>query len=291
MAPGRSLDFEFVLFASATIDYDYIMKLIAEYSAGGAANPTKAKMSREQLVGLIADASLSTSGCDHRSASRRARVDERIRDGYRFKAECRDGWRAAWGGVACTRSWRRLRRRCVRRRGLTTDALVGAGGRKGVASWRLPLLTPAVGGDRWAEGVRGMMPPPSSAKTDDAEQSLVPRMRFPEFRVTRGRTTLGDGAKFNTSTPITRCEEISIRAQEHDFIFDNGSVGEWGMGALEHHSFDVSTGITRHAETQCHKRFWILPVDMHSDRRPQYQKSSSVFRRASKNRRLPDVAG
>lgn len=45
------LDFEFVLFASSTIDYDYIMKLIAEYSAktGG-----KASMSREQLIGLIA---------------------------------------------------------------------------------------------------------------------------------------------------------------------------------------------------------------------------------------------
>ena len=45
------LDFEFVLFASATIDYDYIMKLIADYSGKPAG---KAKMSREQLVGLIA---------------------------------------------------------------------------------------------------------------------------------------------------------------------------------------------------------------------------------------------
>jgi type I restriction enzyme R subunit len=51
------LDFEFVLFASATIDYDYIMKLIAEYSAGGGGGvgkPGKAKMSRDQLIGLIA---------------------------------------------------------------------------------------------------------------------------------------------------------------------------------------------------------------------------------------------
>ncbi|MBS0602632.1 type I restriction endonuclease subunit R [Plasticicumulans sp.] len=45
------LDFEFVLFASATIDYDYIMKLIADFSTG---KPGKATMSREQLVGLIA---------------------------------------------------------------------------------------------------------------------------------------------------------------------------------------------------------------------------------------------
>jgi type I restriction enzyme, R subunit len=45
------LDFEFVLFASATIDYDYIMKLIADFSAK---KPGKARMSREQLIGLIA---------------------------------------------------------------------------------------------------------------------------------------------------------------------------------------------------------------------------------------------
>jgi type I restriction enzyme, R subunit len=45
------LDFEFVLFASATIDYDYIMKLIADFSTQ---KPGKAKMTREELVGLIA---------------------------------------------------------------------------------------------------------------------------------------------------------------------------------------------------------------------------------------------
>ena len=45
------LDFEFVLFASATIDYDYIMKLIADFSTK---KPGKATMSREQLVSLIA---------------------------------------------------------------------------------------------------------------------------------------------------------------------------------------------------------------------------------------------
>ena len=44
------LDFEFVLFASAVIDYDYIMKLIAEYSGQ---DPKKLTISREQLIGLI----------------------------------------------------------------------------------------------------------------------------------------------------------------------------------------------------------------------------------------------
>ncbi|MNG03486.1 hypothetical protein D3C84_865710 [compost metagenome] len=39
-----------MLFASATIDYDYIMKLIADFSTR---KPGKATMSREQLVSLI----------------------------------------------------------------------------------------------------------------------------------------------------------------------------------------------------------------------------------------------
>ena len=44
------LEFEFVLFASAVIDYDYIMKLIAKYSGQ---DPKKMTISREQLIGLI----------------------------------------------------------------------------------------------------------------------------------------------------------------------------------------------------------------------------------------------
>ena len=44
------LDFEFVLFASALIDYDYIMTLIARYSRQ---DPRKVEISREQLIGLI----------------------------------------------------------------------------------------------------------------------------------------------------------------------------------------------------------------------------------------------
>lgn len=47
----EQLDFEFVLFASATIDYDYIMKLMADFSTK---KPGMARMSREQLVSLIA---------------------------------------------------------------------------------------------------------------------------------------------------------------------------------------------------------------------------------------------
>ena len=47
---GEQLDFEFVLFASAVIDYDYIMALIARYSQQ---EPDKQKMDRAQLVGLI----------------------------------------------------------------------------------------------------------------------------------------------------------------------------------------------------------------------------------------------
>lgn len=46
----QQLDFEFVLFASAVIDYDYIMGLIARYSTLA---PEKQKVNRDQLIGLI----------------------------------------------------------------------------------------------------------------------------------------------------------------------------------------------------------------------------------------------
>ena len=45
------LDFDLVLFASATIDYDYIMRLIADFSAQA---PGRTTMSRDALIGLIA---------------------------------------------------------------------------------------------------------------------------------------------------------------------------------------------------------------------------------------------
>lgn len=49
-AETEQLDFEFVLFASAMIDYDYIMTLIAGYSQQ---LPGKQKMTRTELIGLI----------------------------------------------------------------------------------------------------------------------------------------------------------------------------------------------------------------------------------------------
>ncbi|HAP42868.1 MAG: DEAD/DEAH box helicase [Spirochaetes bacterium GWD1_61_31] len=47
----QQLDFEFVLFASAMIDYDYIMGLISSYTQ---ATPGKQTMTRDELIGLIA---------------------------------------------------------------------------------------------------------------------------------------------------------------------------------------------------------------------------------------------
>ncbi len=85
------LDFEFVLFASAMIDYDYIMGLIAKYSQQA---PGKAKMSREQLIGLIAsdakfmdERELITDYVKSLEAGKK--LDEKaVREGYQnFKAE------------------------------------------------------------------------------------------------------------------------------------------------------------------------------------------------------------
>jgi type I restriction enzyme, R subunit len=85
------LDFEFVLFASATIDYDYIMKLIADFSTK---RPGKATMSREALIGLIAADSKFLEERDDiteyvRGLKAGEGLDESaIRAGYqRFKAE------------------------------------------------------------------------------------------------------------------------------------------------------------------------------------------------------------
>ncbi len=46
----QQLDFEFVLFSSAVIDYDYIMELIANYTQN---KPSKQKMTKEQLINLL----------------------------------------------------------------------------------------------------------------------------------------------------------------------------------------------------------------------------------------------
>jgi type I restriction enzyme R subunit len=87
----QQLDFEFVLFASAVIDYDYIMALIARYSAQA---PGKQKLSREQLIGLIqADAKFMDVRDDIAAYINTLRAGEGlsekdVREGYlRFKAE------------------------------------------------------------------------------------------------------------------------------------------------------------------------------------------------------------
>jgi len=89
------LDFEFVLFASSVIDYDYIMGLIAKFSAGESGKaPGKAKMTREELIGLIsADAKFMNERDDIAEYIGTLKAGEGlsevvIRDGYtRFKAE------------------------------------------------------------------------------------------------------------------------------------------------------------------------------------------------------------
>ncbi|MER9436062.1 type I restriction endonuclease subunit R [Mesorhizobium sp. M0618] len=107
------LDFEFVLFASAVIDYDYIMGLIARYSE---AAPGKQTMSREQLIGLIqSDAKFMDQREDIAAYIATLKAGEglsekAIRDGYsRFKAEKNAAELAEIAG----------------RHGLTTDALQG----------------------------------------------------------------------------------------------------------------------------------------------------------------------
>jgi len=89
--PADQIDFEFVLFASAVIDYDYIMGLIAKFSAKG---PGKSKMTREELIGLIsADAKFMNERDDIAEYIGTLKAGEglseaAIREGYtRFKAE------------------------------------------------------------------------------------------------------------------------------------------------------------------------------------------------------------
>jgi len=87
----QQLDFEFVLFASSLIDYDYIMGLIARMTAQ---KPGKTTMNREQLIGLIqADAKFMDERDDIAEYIRSLVVGEKleekeIRAGFeRFKAE------------------------------------------------------------------------------------------------------------------------------------------------------------------------------------------------------------
>ena len=89
-AEVAQLDFEFVLFASTVIDYDYIMGLMSRYSQG----TDTYKMSREQLIGLIqADAKFMNERDDIAAFIATLKVGEglsetAIREGYtRFKRE------------------------------------------------------------------------------------------------------------------------------------------------------------------------------------------------------------
>lgn len=86
----QQLDFEFVLFASALIDYDYIMGLIAR-SQG---KPSKAKMTREQLINLLSSSANLMDERDDMAAYINALdfskglSEQQIRDGYQtFKTE------------------------------------------------------------------------------------------------------------------------------------------------------------------------------------------------------------
>ncbi|MBU2720380.1 type I restriction endonuclease subunit R [Acidithiobacillus ferridurans] len=90
-SPAEQLDFEFVLFASAVIDYDYIMGLIAKFSEK---EPGKARMTREQLIGLISSDAKFMNERDDIAAyigtlqAGEGLSEKAIRDGYtRFKTE------------------------------------------------------------------------------------------------------------------------------------------------------------------------------------------------------------
>ena len=85
------LDFEFVLFASADIDYDYIMNLIARFSGQ---SPSQQEMSREQLIRLIRSDAKFMDELDEITAyvrtleTGRPLTEEEVRNGYQcFKDE------------------------------------------------------------------------------------------------------------------------------------------------------------------------------------------------------------
>lgn len=87
----EDLDFEFVLFASAMIDYDYIMDLIARQYGG---TGIKVKLTREQLVNMVLSSSNLMDERDDIIAyintleEVNGKTEQEIKDGYsRFKAE------------------------------------------------------------------------------------------------------------------------------------------------------------------------------------------------------------
>lgn len=87
----QELDFEFVLFASAIIDYDYIMGLISRFTHN---QPSKQKMSREQLINLLSSSANLLDERDDIAAyiqtleEGKGMSETEIREGYQtFKAE------------------------------------------------------------------------------------------------------------------------------------------------------------------------------------------------------------
>ncbi|MDT8399568.1 MAG: type I restriction endonuclease subunit R [Pseudomonadales bacterium] len=90
----EQLDFEFVLFSSALIDYDYIMGLVARFSQE---QPGKQSMSREQLVNMLTATSNLMDERDDIIAyinslqAGEGLKEQDIRDGYqRFKSQKAD---------------------------------------------------------------------------------------------------------------------------------------------------------------------------------------------------------
>lgn len=90
----QQLDFEFVLFASAVIDYDYIIGLIARSTQEAAKGASKQKMTRKELVDLIsANANLMEERDDiidyiNSLTAGEALNETQIREGYQqFKAQ------------------------------------------------------------------------------------------------------------------------------------------------------------------------------------------------------------
>ena len=87
---AEDVDFEFVLFASALIDYDYIMDLVARHVG----NPLTWKMTREDLINLIRS---SANLLDDREDiieyiksldSVNGKTEQEIKDGYEvFKTQ------------------------------------------------------------------------------------------------------------------------------------------------------------------------------------------------------------
>ncbi len=88
------LDFEFVLFASSVIDYDYIMGLMSRFSQQGLQGGGKQKMTKDELLGLIlSDAKFMNEREDiaayiHTLKAGEGLSEAAIREGYtKFKKE------------------------------------------------------------------------------------------------------------------------------------------------------------------------------------------------------------